>query len=177
MMTTNRVLLTALLAISLTACSGGTDPGPVRTDAPADPPAPLAAHPPSALPAALEPEAGSPAEAALYIRYYRTIVLTPEQERVKALALSAIPAPCCSNFSIATCCCPCNMAKAVWGFSHHLIAERDAGADEVQAAVEDWLTAANPTGFRGDACFVASGCQRPMKHDGCGGMDERTITE
>jgi hypothetical protein len=176
-MTTKRALLMALLAASLTACTGGTEPMPAHTHATMEPPAPLAADPPSALPESLVPEPGSPAEAALYIRYHRTIALTPEQEHVKARALSAIPAPCCSNFSIATCCCPCNMAKAVWGLSHHLIAERGAGADEVRAAVEDWLTAANPSGFRGDACFVAGGCQRPMKHDGCGGMDERTITE
>ena len=38
------------------------------------------------------------------------IELTPEQELIKKKALSKIPAPCCSDNSAYTCCCPCNMA-------------------------------------------------------------------
>ena len=38
-----------------------------------------------------------------FIAYYNSIILTPEQEKIKSEALSAIPAPCCSNYSILTC--------------------------------------------------------------------------
>ena len=48
---------------------------------------------------------GSRAEAESFIGYHRSIQLTPEQEATKREVLEAIPAPCCSNFSAATCCC------------------------------------------------------------------------
>lgn len=106
-----------------------------------------------------------------FIDYYHSIKLTPEQELVKAQALSAIPAPCCSDKSVHTCCCPCNMAKSWWGFSHHLIANEGFGAEEVQAAVEEWIEFINPDGFTGDACYTG-GCLRPFHRNGCGGMNE-----
>lgn len=117
---------------------------------------------------------GSPQEAARFIEYYNTIQLTPEQERIKEDALTSIPAPCCSDFSIATCCCPCNLAKSVWGLAHHLIANEQYDAGTVGKTVRDWLEASNPAGFSGDACFTG-GCERAFADNGCGGMDERHI--
>jgi hypothetical protein len=118
---------------------------------------------------------GSRQEAADFIRYYHSIVLTPQQEAIKSAALSAIPAPCCANSSIANCCCPCNLAKSVWGLAHFLIAKRGYSAPQVRATVEDWLAASNPRGYSGTACF-SGGCTRPFDHDGCGGMNEERIS-
>ncbi len=42
-----------------------------------------------------------------FMRWNDEIELTPAQERVRVEALSAIPAPCCSDNTAATCCCPC----------------------------------------------------------------------
>lgn len=109
-----------------------------------------------------------------YIGYYNSIQLTPEQELVKRQALSRIPAPCCSDNSAYTCCCPCNMAKTWWGLSHHLIADEGYGAEKVQAAVEGWIDLINPKGFSGKSCYTG-GCKRPFHRDGCGGMDEKQI--
>jgi hypothetical protein len=118
---------------------------------------------------------GSRAEAERFIGYHRSIQLTPEQEATKREALEAIPAPCCSNFSTATCCCPCNLAKTIWGLSNFLIAEKGFGPDQVRHAVNAWIGAINPSGFTGDACF-AGGCGRSFEEGGCGGMHESQLT-
>jgi hypothetical protein len=115
-------------------------------------------------------------QSAEYIRSYFTIKLTPDQERIKQEALEGIPAPCCSNYSIATCCCPCNLAKAAWGLSHQLIAQSGYGVVQVRQAVTEWLESTNPEGYRGDACYTPGGCTRPFNQDGCGGMGGEIIT-
>jgi hypothetical protein len=112
--------------------------------------------------------------AARYIAYYKSIALTPGQEKVKTEALETIPAPCCKEYSIATCCCPCNLAKSVWGLSHYLIAQRGQGAGEVRKAAREWLRTANPSGYAGDACGEGR-CALPFHEDGCAGMDERKV--
>ena len=89
-------------------------------------------------------------------------------------ALEALPAPCCENFSAATCCCECNMARATWGLAKHLIVEKGYDAATVRTAVADWHRAINPGGFSGDACFT-SGCGRPFAKNGCGGMNEGAL--
>jgi hypothetical protein len=109
-----------------------------------------------------------------FIGYYRSIKLTPEQERIKVEALSALAAPCCSKFTLATCCCPCNMSKAVWGMAAWLITEKGQGVEQVRQAATDWLQFINPSGFSGEACSNG-GCKRPATHDGCGGMDEADL--
>lgn len=109
-----------------------------------------------------------------FMAYERSIVLTPEQERVKEEALSAIPAPCCSDRTAATCCCQCNMAKSWWGLAKHLIANEGKGVDEVRAGVEEWLRFINPDGFSGNACYTG-GCGRAFRHNGCGGMDSSRV--
>lgn len=105
-----------------------------------------------------------------FMRYNDTIQLTPAQEAVKKEALSAIPAPCCSDNTSYTCCCPCNMAKSIWGLSAYLITEKGMGADAVQAKVEEWIEFINPAGFSGDVCYTAGGCTRAFAKNGCGGM-------
>lgn len=112
---------------------------------------------------------GNRAETERFLGYYESIQLTAEGEANRVEALEALPAPCCAQFSAATCCCECNMARATWGLAKHLIAEEGAGVDEVRDAVSEWHRAINPNGFSGSACFTG-GCARTFKNDGCGGM-------
>jgi hypothetical protein len=197
----SRILTAAIVAAALLAAACGqgagseTVPGDRRAQlidaspsqatrpasAPAAVPARLAEAPAAPVPAAApapgatgESFTGSREETARFIAYYGSIRLTPEQERVKVEALAAIPAPCCSNNSLATCCCPCNLAKAAWGLSAWLITEKGSGAGEVRQAAREWLAAAAPDGFSGDACY-RGGCARPIHQDGCGGMDDRQV--
>lgn len=109
-------------------------------------------------------------QAAEFIAYDRAITLDPAQKKVMDEALRAIPAPCCDAYSIATCCCPCNLAKSVWGLSKFLIARQNFNAAEVKDTVGRWLAFTNPGGYSGDACFT-QGCERPFDRNGCGGMD------
>jgi len=117
---------------------------------------------------------GSRAEAESFIGYHRSIQLTPEQEAVEREALEAIPAPCCSNFTAATCCCECNLARSIWGLSSFLIAEKGFGVEQVRDAVNAWVEAINPSGFPGDSCFTG-GCGRAFQEGGCGGMHESRL--
>ncbi len=106
-----------------------------------------------------------------FMRWDDEIRLTPAQEKIRVEALSTIPAPCCSDNPMTTCCCPCNLAKSVWGLSKHLITEKGTGAAEVHQAALDWIAFINPGGFTGDACYTG-GCGRPARANGCGGMNE-----
>jgi hypothetical protein len=110
-----------------------------------------------------------PTQTKQFIAWNESIQLTPAQEAIRVEALSAIPAPCCSDNSAATCCCPCNMAKSVWGLSKHLITEKGAGVTEVRKAAQDWFTFINPKGFSGDVCYIG-GCGNAFHENGCGGM-------
>ena len=129
---------------------------------------------PAAAPVANVAFSGTRDETERFIAYYQSIPLTPEQELVKVEALASIPAPCCSNNPLATCCCPCNMAKAAWGLSAWLISEKGYSVVQVRQAARDWLAAANPGGFSGDACYNG-GCARPIRENGCGGMDHGQV--
>jgi hypothetical protein len=114
------------------------------------------------------------ARAEKYIDYWNAVPLTAAQARVKAEALNAIPAPCCSDYTMLTCCCPCNLAKSVWGLSHYLIAKQGYTAPQVKGEVLRWLESINPTGFTGNACFKG-GCGRPFSKNGCGGMEATEV--
>jgi hypothetical protein len=113
-------------------------------------------------------------QAAEFISYDDSIELNPAQKKVMDEALSSIPAPCCSQYSIATCCCPCNLAKSTWGLSKSLIANQHANATQVRAVASAWLQFTNPEGYTGDACFT-KGCNRSFEKNGCGGMDKGHI--
>lgn len=114
------------------------------------------------------------AQTAEFIAYNDSIQLTPEQEAIKKQALTKIPAPCCSDNTADSCCCPCNMAKSWWGLAKHLIADEGYTADRVQAAVEGWIAFINPDGFSGDVCYTG-GCSRAFRDNGCGGMNEEQL--
>jgi hypothetical protein len=174
--------------LALTACSDAKAVSPPVTNAPAavtasavesaQPSAGAAARPDNAAAAKpTRPRASIIAftdahkQTREFIGYYRSIKLTPEQERIKVAALSALPAPCCAKFTLATCCCPCNMSKAVWGMAAWLITEKGQSVEQVRQAAVDWLAFINPNGFSGEAC-LKGGCNRPAAHDGCGGMNE-----
>jgi hypothetical protein len=105
-----------------------------------------------------------------FIGYNDSIQLTAAQEAIKKEALQAIPAPCCSDNTAYTCCCPCNMAKSIWGLSAYLIAKQGMAADAVRTKVKEWIDFINPAGFSGDVCHTAGGCTRAFKSNGCGGM-------
>lgn len=137
-----------------------------------------ATHASDALRAASSPSAGGDVrpfvdarrQALQFIHYDDVIFLDPGQQKIMNDALTAIPAPCCANFSLATCCCPCNLARSSWGLAKYAIVEQGANVAEVRAIVEDWVRFIGPDGYSGDACF-ASGCNRPFAENGCGGME------
>ena len=106
-----------------------------------------------------------------FIGYFKTMTLSPNELKVRNEALASIPAPCCDNFSAATCCCVCNLARSIWGLSNYLIQEEGYSAEKVRGTVNEWLAFTNPGGYSGNACFNG-GCGRPFYRDGCGGMEE-----
>lgn len=114
-------------------------------------------------------------QTAEFMRYNKQITLTPEQEAIHREALTGLEAPCCSDKTAYTCCCPCNMARAWWGLSKHLITERGHDAEQVRSAVAEWFKFINPTGYTGDACYTGGGCNRAFANNGCGGMVESRV--
>ena len=70
-----------------------------------------------------------------FIAYYHSIRLDAEQQKIYEAALGSVPAPCCSDYPILTCCCPCNAAKATWGLSRYLIAKLGYSAPQVKDTV------------------------------------------
>ena len=110
-----------------------------------------------------------------FIEYENNVTLTPEQEAIKREALTALPAPCCSDNSAYTCCCPCNMAKSWWGLAAYLIVEKGYDAPQVQTKVAEWFEFINPDGFSGDVCYTSGGCMKPFNKNGCGGMSDRNV--
>ena len=108
-------------------------------------------------------------QTAEFMRYHETIRLDAAQQQIFEDALTALPAPCCSDNTALTCCCPCNAARTWWGLSKHLIAERGYSTDQVTAKVAEWFAFTNPGGSSGDACYTR-GCGKAFKDDGCGGM-------
>lgn len=165
-------VLSILAVLGLTSCERPEPAGQTTAVVHTHAPAPTAAP---AQPAAAGSQARDfRAEAAQYIGWYNYYRLTPEQEKIKNDALSRMPAPCCSDNTMATCCCPCNMAKAVWGLSAHLIVEKGYDADQLEKAARQWLSDIKPNGVSGKACYNG-GCNRSFEHDGCGGMEEGYI--
>ena len=112
---------------------------------------------------------GNRAETEQLIAYDNAITLTPQQEAVRVEALTPLAAPCCKQFSAATCCCRCNMKRASDGLAKHLIADLGFDALTVRAQVSAWQKAINPNGWSGDTCSTG-GCGRPFAQNGCGGM-------
>lgn len=130
---------------------------------------------------------GTREEAQSFMDKNREITLTPEQEKIRLLALDqkdgegnpVVPAPCCADKTAATCCCECNLARTIWGLSKSLIVT-GADATEVQEAVRAWTKALNPSGYAGvknvdeSACYAGK-CNGPLNSDACGGMKENNL--
>lgn len=108
------------------------------------------------------------------IGYATSIRLTPEQETVKADALSDIRPPCGDSRSLAVRCCGCNLFKSISGLANHAIADEGKDAARVRQAVLDWIAVTNPGGYSGAAC-ERKRCERPFREDGCGGMREARL--
>jgi hypothetical protein len=109
-----------------------------------------------------------------FIGWSSSIKLTPQQEKTKRQALGQIPAPCCKEYSIATCCCPCNLAKSIWGLANFAIARLGYDAEQTRALTVEWLQATNPGGYSGDSCY-RGGCPKRFSANGCGGMKEDAV--
>ncbi len=116
-----------------------------------------------------------PRQSAEFIGYTHSITLDPAQQSLRDRVLERTPAACCAKFSAKTCCCPCNLAKTVWGLSNFLIAREGADAAVLEKTVRSWLAFVNPAGFSGKACDQPGGCGRQFSRDGCGGMNENDL--
>jgi len=124
-----------------------------------------------------------------FLDYYSAAALTPEQDKAMRDALLPLRAPCCDDNSMATCCCPCNLAKAVWGLSGYLVAEKAYRVEQVREAALEWLRFIHSDYYiiqemknRGidpalyglhheNPCYVGK-CELPFREGGCGGMAE-----
>lgn len=120
--------------------------------------------------------------------YYENMNLTLEQKKIKDNALSTIPATCCPDKPMSTCCCTCNLAKSVWGLSNYLIKEKSYDSKQVREAALQWLRfiregyyikeelknrriELSSVGLTPEkpSCYVKR-CNLPFKDSGCGGM-------
>ncbi len=124
-----------------------------------------------------------------FISYYNATRLTPAQKSIMQDALLPLKAPCCDDNSMATCCCPCNLAKSVWGLSSYLIVEKNYDADQVRESALEWLHFIHSNYYiiqelksRGvdpatyglsheNPCYVGK-CELPFMQGGCGGMGD-----
>ncbi len=123
-----------------------------------------------------------------FINYYNNVILTEKEEVIKNEALLVIPAPCCPDNPMSTCCCPCNLAKSVWGLSGYLIREKGYNAQQVRESALQWLhfirkgyyikeelkkrgVELSSVGLTPEksSCYTRI-CSFPFKDGGCGGM-------
>ena len=124
-----------------------------------------------------------------FIDYYNATTLTPEQESIMREALFPLKAPCCDDNSMATCCCPCNLAKSVWGLSSYLIVEKNYGVEQIRESALQWLRFIHSDyyvmqelrnrgvdpgryGLTYEAPCYTGKCELPFVDGGCGGMAE-----
>jgi len=112
---------------------------------------------------------GNRAQIEQFIRFDQKIRLAPAEEKIRHDALVDMPAPCCKDYSAATCCCQCNLSRSTWGMAKYLITRKGADAKQVRAAAEQWVKLVNPSGFTGTSCYRGF-CGRTFKNNGCGGM-------
>jgi hypothetical protein len=153
---------------------------------------------PAEIEAEIIPDEGDPTSYGLalsldntrqFIDYYHTTALTAEQRTTMQKALLPLKAPCCDDNPMATCCCPCNLAKSVWGLSSHLIVEKGYDSDQVQEAALQWLryihsnyyvvqelqnNGIDPAQYglsHEDPCYSGL-CELPFVDGGCGGMED-----
>jgi hypothetical protein len=124
-----------------------------------------------------------------FIDYYETESITPQQQEIVTNALEPLAAPCCDDNPMSTCCCPCNLAKSVWGLSRYVVAEHDYSVDQVREAALEWLhftrgdyyiiqdmekNGIDPAQYglvHENSCYVGK-CEFPVQENGCAGMSE-----
>lgn len=160
-------------------------------------PKPVSSATPEQVAAEILPEAGDPTTYGIplalentqrFIDHYDKAALTPDQQAIVDEALGGLKAPCCDDNTMATCCCSCNLAKAVWGLSGYLVVEHGYDAEQVRDSASQWLhlvhgdyyvreelkeRGIDPGNFgvsKGDACYVGN-CELAFTDGGCGGMD------
>lgn len=133
--------------------------------------------------------------AQIFADWYHEINLTAEEEGVVNEALEALPAICCDDHRLTRCCCElsgllCNLVRSARGLAHFLVREKGFRAEEVRAAVEEWLKFLRPEYFLARAaeghgedpaeyglsssrdyqsCYLGR-CNVPLTQGGCGGM-------
>jgi hypothetical protein len=131
----------------------------------------------------------SPENTERFVDYYKNINLTFEQKKIKDNALSKIPATCCPDKPMSTCCCTCNLAKSVWGLSNFLIKEKNYDSKQVKKEALLWLHFIREEYYikeelkkRGielssvgltperSSCYTRR-CNLSFKESGCGGMN------
>lgn len=149
----------------------------------------------------LIPQEGSPTSygiplawenAQFFADWFYTVELTPEQATVVKQVLSEIPAPCCDDNSVYSCCCTkngeiCNLTRSARGLAHWLVTARGFEGEDLKAAVEEWLRFAHRDYYLAQAlrergispgkyglstrgtCYQGE-CELPMRRGGCGGM-------
>ncbi len=117
---------------------------------------------------------GTSDEVQTLMDHYEAIELTPEQEQIRREALGPLKAACCNNFSMATCCCECNLSRSLWGLSKYLITEKQADVAQVRSAVTQWIEVLNPSGYEGNTCNSGR-CNLPFDKGGCGGMNKHRL--
>ena len=129
-----------------------------------------------------------------FLQYHEQYTLTAEQEAIKYEALTPLVAPCCDDNPMYTCCCPCNLAKTVWGLSAYLIVEKNYDATAVREAAFQWLRfirrdyykvhelqeqGLDPRAFgltHVNSCYEGR-CDLPFRQGGCGGMSGPIVEE
>ena len=124
-----------------------------------------------------------------FIDYSNAITLNSEQENTKRKALQSLRAPCCDDNPMSTCCCPCNLAKSVWGLSSYLIVEKGYEVEQVRESALQWLRFIHSDyyvmqelrnrgidpgryGLSYEAPCYEGYCELPFVDGGCGGMEE-----
>lgn len=124
--------------------------------------------------------------------WYYEIRLSPDEAELLQRALAPVPTPCCDDTRLTRCCCErsgqiCNLVRSARGLAAWLIQRHGFSAEQVRAAVEQWIRFAHrdyylakaleergisPAGYglstRG-TCYLGQ-CDVPLRQGGCGGM-------
>jgi len=131
-----------------------------------------------------------------FIDWHNSLELSAEEQSIRDAALDPLVAPCCDSYPMTSCCCPCNLARSVWGLSAYLITEKGYEVNQLRESADQWLhfirpdyyvaraleeERANPQEFgltTVSSCF-ADRCELPFHSrtsfghlGGCGGMEE-----
>ncbi len=137
----------------------------------------------------------------MFIDWYNTIDLTAAERAMRNKALVSLPAPCCDDYPMSTCCCVCNLSRSVWGLCAYLITEKGYTVDQLRAAALQWGHFIRPDyyvaqtledggrtptiyGVSTDSSCFSDRCELPFYRKvgpryigGCGGMEDLVAME